>query len=175
MSREVAISLGIESTQSFNGEIWECGTFRGDMAAHMSGCAQDRTIRLFDTFNGQPYSGPHDIHKVGSMNGTSYQLVEERFESRPNIKIHSGIMPFTFSGLEDSVISVVNIDVDNHDSVRDCLTFVYPRVHPGGYIVLDDYGCPDCPGAKKATDEFLADKPERLVGHMNPQAYFVKI
>jgi len=33
----------------------------------------------------------------------------------------------------------------------------------GGVIVLDDYGYASCPGARKAVDEFLADKREGVL------------
>lgn len=179
MSRIQALCSFMTATSTQSGEYWECGTFRGECAIEVKRHMVDspRTMRLFDTFCGQPASGPHDIHKVGSMAGTSRQVVEDLFAGQPNVTIHEGVMPATFVGLEDSVISVANIDVDNHDAVRDCLAFIYPRVPPGGYIVLDDYNCPACPGAKKATNDFLSDKPEQLVtnGPFNPQAYFIKL
>jgi hypothetical protein len=134
-----------------------------------------RTMRLFDTFSGQPASGPYDIHQIGSMNGTSEELVSGLFSGYTNVYIHQGIMPITFSGLESSIISVANIDVDNHDAVKVCLEFIYTRVPSGGYIALDDYWCPDCPGAKNATDDFLADKPEKLLCVASPQVYFIKL
>ena len=31
----------------------------------------------------------------------------------------------------------------------------------GGIIIYDDCGYPSCPGARRAGDEFYADKPER--------------
>lgn len=185
MPREDAIMRGIAATEPQGGEIWECGVFRGDLIEWMllppwsdSPLKLDvshRQLRLFDTFTGQPFSGPHDVHLVGSMNETDQATVIARFAPFPNVTIHPGIMPATFAGLEDRLISVVNIDVDNHDSVRDCLTFLYPRVHAGGYIILDDYGCPNCPGAKVATDAFMADKPEHLVVGPGPQAHFIKL
>ncbi len=178
MSRLAILSSFMDATTGQGGEYWECGTFRGDAALYVKErMIGPRTMRLFDTFCGQPTSGPHDIHKVGSMAETSYDLVSGLFSGHANVYIHQGIMPATFAGLEDSVISVANIDVDNHDAVRDCLAFIYPRVPPGGYIVLDDYNCPACPGAKKATNDFLSDKPEQLVtnGPFNPQAYFIKL
>lgn len=177
MSRLAALCSFVDATTSQGGEYWECGTFRGDCAIviknHMGQSA--RTMRLFDTFSGQPASGPHDIHLVGSMAGTSQQIVEDLFAGQSGVHIHQGIMPATFSGLEDCIISVANIDVDNHDAVKACLEFVYPRVPPGGYIVLDDYGCPNCPGAKKATDDFLIGKPETLESLASPQVHFVKL
>ena len=55
------------------------------------------------------------------------------------------------------------IDLDLYEGVRDSLGFFYPRMAPGGVIVLDDYGFASCPGARAAADEFFDDKPERLL------------
>jgi O-methyltransferase len=151
------------------GEIWECGTFRGDNALRIKGVLEanndNRVIRMFDTFTGQPFSGPNDTHQQGSMNGTSIDIIQRKFKDKSNYFINSGIMPFTFSGLENTKLSLVNIDVDNYNSVKDCLEFVYPRTEISGFIFFDDYGCPHCPGARKAVDEFLKDKIEILSGH----------
>lgn len=176
MSRAAELFNLLNITSGHAGEYWECGTFRGDLVSDILGLMPDnsRTFRLFDTFRGQPFSGPHDTHPVGSMNETSYEFVSGRFANMSNVSVYPGVMPETFSGLEYSSISVVNIDVDNYDSVKACLEWVYPRMHSGGYVVLDDYHCGGCPGAKKATNEFLADKPEVLQGHGDIQAFFIK-
>lgn len=178
MSRRDAMEQGINAT---TGEIWECGAFRGENALWMSLCsgAAGRTLRVFDTFTGQPFSGPHDTHRQGSMNETCldtllHTLSGVAFSGVVNLSVHQGIMPATFASLDGSKASVVNIDVDNYDSVRDCLEYFYPRVAPGSYILLDDYGCPACPGAHKATEEFMAGKPESLIHRGGPQAYFIK-
>lgn len=176
MSRIDSLRSFMDATSGQGGEYWECGTFRGECAFivknHMANSA--RTMRLFDTFSGQPASGPYDTHAVGSMAGTSQQLVTDLFSGHSGVYIHQGVMPATFAGLESCIISVANIDVDNHDAVKACLEFVYPRVPSGGYIALDDYGCPACPGAKKATDDFLADKPEKLALSAEP-VHFIKL
>lgn len=158
-----------------HGEIWECGVFRGDTAKWIRDYAGPcRTIRLFDTFAGMPVSGPHDSHPIGAMSGTSEAFVRARFENDPNTHFHVGVIPATFVGLEDCLISIINIDVDQYESVKACLEFAYPRMVQGGYVLLDDYKCPDCPGAKKAVDEFMADKPEKLVFENTAQPYFIK-
>lgn len=167
----------IDITKNLSGEVWECGAFQGTNALliknELTKLENNRNLRIFDTFTGQPFSGPYDNHKQGSMNGTTFEIVKDKFINENNVYIHSGIMPFTFSGLENIELSLVNIDVDNYDSVKDCLEFVYPRIEIGGYIFIDDYGCPMCPGARKATNEFLIDKKEKLQG--GAPAFIIKL
>lgn len=168
----------IDLTHGFEGEVWECGTWQGGTALWMKEQLKDgRILRLFDTFCGLPVSGPLDLHRMGTMGDTSYELVRSHFEDMPDVVIHVGVMPATFAGLEDVVISVAHIDVDQYQSVKDCLEFVYPRVERGGWVFIDDYADGKCPGARRATDDFMADKPERLNASIDaqPQAHFIKL
>ncbi len=177
MSRLDPIVSALSRTFHLGGEVWECGSNDGTFAEAMLPHVAGRTFRLFDTFEGMPFSGPHDHHQVGCMKA-DYEKTRARFSLYSHVILHKGIMPDSFAGLEDSRIAVANIDVDNYDSVLACLSFVYPRVPAGGYIFLDDYACGNCPGAKRATHEFLLGKPEVLT--LNPergaaQAYFAKL
>jgi O-methyltransferase len=43
------------------------------------------------------------------------------------------------------------------------LEVFYDRMSPGGIFILHDYSSGWWEGAKRAVDEFLADKPERLI------------
>lgn len=177
------LSLAIDATSSVAGEVWECGCWRGGTALWMrehldegGDTGRARTLRLFDTFAGLPLSGEHDTHKVGAM-AAGRAGVETLFEGRAGVAIHEGIMPVSFTGLERVVLSVVNLDVDQYESVRDCLAWLYSRLHSGGYLIIDDYNCHSCPGARRAVDAFLVGKPERLIvaGGINPQAHFIKV
>jgi hypothetical protein len=56
------------------------------------------------------------------------------------VEYHSGLIPNTFAGLEDSAISFVHVDVDIYQAVMDCCRFAFPRLVIGGIIVFDDYG-----------------------------------
>ena len=51
-------------------------------------------------------------------------------------------------------IAVLHCDGDWYESVRLTLEVFYPRVSPGGFVVIDDYGT--WPGARRATDEYRA-------------------
>ena len=178
MNRNDYISHALQQTRNVLGEVWECGTFKGELALHMKLALKEfednRTLRIFDTFCGQPFSGPKDKHPVGSMGGVNFSEVETKFSGMNGVYIYSGIMPNTFSGLENTKLSFTNIDVDNYDSVKACLEFVYPRTSISGWIWLDDYGCPNCPGAKIAVNEFLKGKPEIIEGPSDPCVYIIK-
>jgi O-methyltransferase len=177
-SRLSILGDAIDQTDKIGGEIWECGCWRGGASLWMKGhLSSNRTIRLFDTFCGIPVKGIDDKHPVGSFGDTDYQKVVDLFSGLDNISIHRGVIPLTFKDLDNCIISVVHIDVDQHDAVRDCLSFVYPRMPVGGWVIIDDYGCPNCPGARRAVDEFLIGKQEVLIwgrGY-NPQARFIKV
>lgn len=170
-----SINSAIKATASSNGEIWECGCYTGGTALWMREFAgPNRVIRAFDTFMGLPMQGVLDSHPVGAMKADVVEVSERLI--RHGIQVRVGIMPSAFAGLEESIISVAHIDVDQYDSVRECLEWVYPRVHSGGWVVIDDYNDGHCAGAKKATDDFVAIHGLGLVvdGSRHPQAHFVK-
>ncbi len=177
-ARRDTILSAIENTTNISGEIWECGVAKGGTSLFIA-INSNKTIRLFDTFSGMPYCSEYDFHQIGSMNDSKYEDVVELLKDFSNCNIYRGKIPETFVGLENSVISVAHIDVDNYDSVKYCLEFIYPRVPSGGYIIIDDYNDNDCKGAKKATDDFLRDKKEILISspnpRNNPQVYFEKL
>lgn len=179
------LEQAIKHTHHLDGEVWECGVFEGDLSIYLQEYLDEiksgRTLRLFDTFEGMPYSGAHDIHEVGSMRGDINKVIEKfskKYGKVPDsVKLHKGVMPASFDGLGESKISIGMIDVDNYQSVKGCIEYVYPRVQNGGWVIIDDYYCPNCPGAKLAIDEYLKDKKEHLVidnDPQNPQVYFVK-
>ncbi|MGG2329593.1 TylF/MycF/NovP-related O-methyltransferase, partial [Salmonella enterica] len=46
-------------------------------------------------------------------------------------------------------------------STADALEFFWPRLSPGGMLVVDDYGIATCPGVRTAVEAFFAGKSER--------------
>lgn len=177
MSRFDIIREGIIQTRPAGGEIWECGCFNGDFAVEMLPFLEGRILRLFDTFEGMPTAGPNDKHQVGAMKA-DLKRVATTFAPWQRVAIHMGRMPETFAGLEEKPISVVNLDVDNEQCARECLPWLYDHLMPGGYLAIDDYGCSACLGLKDAVDQFLLDKPEKLVRlgeNGASQAHFVKL
>jgi len=54
-------------------------------------------------------------------------------------------------------ISLLRLDTDWYESTRHELVHLYPRLAPGGVLIIDDYG--HFEGARRATDEYFADDP----------------
>jgi O-methyltransferase len=148
--------------------VWyEAGVYRGGTAALLvrliaAHRRSDLLVRLFDTFEGMPATDSEfDRVSQGEFGDTSIAYVTQLLEWAAGdvsfVRIHKGLIPESFSGLEDDSISFAHVDVDLYASVLACCRFIYPRLIKGGFIVFDDYGFPTCPGARKAVDEYFGD------------------
>ena len=79
---------------------------------------------------------------------------------------------------EKAKFCFAHVDCDAYTSHLDCLNYVYKRMEKGGCIVFDDYDKKPWPGATKAVDEFLSDKPEKIKlsnRKENPAWYIIKV
>lgn len=76
--------------------------------------------------------------------------------------IRETLTPY-FEAHADRVIAITNIDVDLYEPTKVALDVIFPRVVPGGVIIIDDYAS-GYPGANKAVEEYLAEnnRSERL-------------
>ena len=82
------------------------------------------------------------------------------------VVFHEGWIPDRFGDVAETRFCFVHLDVDLFQPTRDSLGFFYPRMVDGGLIVCDDYGFETCPGARRAVDEFFADRPEPIGVHL---------
>jgi O-methyltransferase len=89
----------------------------------------------------------------------------------PEPVIHRGWFNETLPDGLPERIAFAHLDGDFYDSIKVSIERVYPRLSCGAICLVDDYNDPAVnprgwnllPGAKKACDEFFADKPEKLV------------
>jgi O-methyltransferase len=158
------------------GEVAEVGVYKGGTARILAlGCPNKR-VHLFDTFTGMPSSDPTiDYHPVGDFADTSLESVQRLLSDCPNVEFHVGMFPGTAGPIENTRFCLVHLDVDNYQSNRESLAFFYDRMVPGGAIVFDDYLWEHTPGIKKSIDEFLADKPERVMVTAEYQCVMYKV
>jgi len=117
-------------------------------------------VLAFDSFEGIKGSGEHDIMQDGEFSVDS--MLEETFERIKDAYVVVGTLPGTLEGRDD-MFNFVHLDLDVYEPTLAVLRYVYPRMHTGGVIVLDDYGYHITPGIKKAVDEFVAESGAKFI------------
>jgi O-methyltransferase len=151
-------------TSELPGDVAEVGVYKGGTARLLALTFAPRAkkaLHLFDTFEGMPLTDTSvDHHRKGDFADTSLPAVQRQLNGCGEVHFYKGFFPETAGPIENSRFCMVHIDADIYQSVKDSCAFFYPRLEKGGILIFDDYGFPSCPGARKAVDEFLSDKPE---------------
>jgi len=156
-------------TENIPGDVVECGVCNGGSAAILARTAThsrlQRTVWLFDSFQGMPEVTEHDGMSAGGRSAQSHVGQEVGDVARVNevlrrvradttsVRIVAGWFQDTFPNVAIERIAILNIDADWYESVKLCLETFYDRVVPGGFVSFDDYG--HWPGCRKAVDEFF--------------------
>lgn len=146
-----------------SGEAAELGVYKGGTAKIIGTtlAGSGKTLRLFDTFEGMPQtSADKDLHVSGDFGDTSLAAVKKLLSGLENTSFHPGFFPESAAG---ESFCFAHVDVDIYPSAKAACEYFWPRLSAGGIMVFDDYGSPSCPGAKRAVDEFFADKGRPLV------------
>lgn len=149
------------NTVRTEGNIAEVGVYKGGSAKLLATVFEKsgKELHLFDTFEGMPSVNQNiDWFSKGSFADTEIHVVRVYLSNFSNVQFHKGFFPDTTKGFEEEMFSFVHIDVDIHQSVKDCCEFFYPRLSRGGIMIFDDYGYRKCPGARIAVDEYFKDK-----------------
>jgi O-methyltransferase len=170
----------VKATATLEGPGAEFGVWKGGSAKLlsrvMSEVSPGKVLHLFDTFAGMPRMDPtKDLHREGDFGDTSLQEVRVFLKDCRNVRFHPGLFEDTMPRVAEARFSFAHVDCDVYWSVMQCCEFLYPRMVPGGIIVFDDYGQIDCPGAKRAVDEFFAPRPESPIYFPVLQALVIKL
>jgi O-methyltransferase len=64
--------------------------------------------------------------------------------------------------LENESFAFVNIDADLYNPIKEGCAFFYPRLVPGGILIIHDYNH-KWEGAMKAVNEFSKTIPENII------------
>lgn len=150
------------------GSLAELGVYKGETAKIIHHMLPDRKLYLFDTFDGLPHQVMREDcdgtvrPQTVKFDNTSPEQVVKHIGGNELIDIRQGIFPATAAGLENDTFAFVHIDADLYQSTLDALTFFYPKLSPGGVIVVHDYNH-NWEGVRKAVDEFSCEIPEQFV------------
>jgi O-methyltransferase len=159
------------------GDVVELGCHEGQtsvlMRKVMGFYVPERQLHVYDSFEGLPDSNQKDgsiPYGARDLKATKDKLIENF--KRYGLKvpeIHEGWFEETLPTELPDQICFAYLDGDLYSSILTSLQYVYPRMPKGAICLIDDYADPSIhkgwnalPGVKKACDEYLADKPERM-------------
>lgn len=170
-----------------DGAVVECGVWRG---GSMMAVAQilrevgdtERDLYLFDTFEGMTTPSEMDVsfdgqraadalkrtgsdgamHCRAGIDDVRANVLSTGYESS-RIHFVKGMVEATIPDHAPDQISILRLDTDWYESTLHEMVCLFPRLAPGGVLIVDDYG--HWQGARRAVDEYLASNGIELFLH----------
>lgn len=172
---------------SIPGSIVECGVWKGGSMLAVAKTFkalndQSRDLYLFDTFEGMTAPTEHDrsfdddraarqLANSDRQDSASVWCFAD-LESVKRTLALSGYDParlhFVRGPVEETIpaqapdqIALLRLDTDWYESTRHEFEHLFPRLAPGGVLIIDDYG--HWKGSRQATDEYLEKHGVRML------------
>jgi O-methyltransferase len=157
------------------GELAEVGVYRGDFALQILTAFPKKKIYLFESFVGfsredmeaekqkltkKVFENQVQMIKTIRFNASEEILLRNLQKFTDRIRLLKGRFPETTKGLDEQTFCFVSLDTDLYLPIIEGLKYFWPRLTPGGAIMVHDYSNPMYPGVKVAVNEFLADRKE---------------
>ena len=177
MEHEEKFSLysSMQAISNLKGDIAEVGVYKGGSAKILCGLKGDKSIHLFDTFEGLPKNlRKDDLVKTGWLNDVNVNDVKDYLREYSDVFFYKGLFPDTASPVQDKQFCFVHLDTDIYQGTLDSLKFFWPRMVKGGRIISHDYNNVDCPGVIRAFSEFFIDTPEAIIEIADSQGMVIK-
>lgn len=149
-------------TAGVPGDLIETGVWRGGSVIFMRGVLEalhvrDRSVWVADSFEGFPtrpeegaterswtsMTAEPEPQSQAVMTGISLEDVQRNFERYGlldgRVRFLPGWFRHTLPTAPIDRLALLRLDGDLYDSTRDALESLYPKVSPGGYVIVDDY------------------------------------
>jgi len=162
------------------GDIVECGVWRGGstmLVALLLIELQDheRLLYLYDTYSGMSDPGSQDVDIHGNAVIDNWRAIQNDRDSpllcfstlaevqenmattgfpASRVVYVEGKVEETLPRAAPGSIAILRLDTDWYSSTARELQSLYPRVSPGGVVIIDDYG--HWRGARAAVDEYFS-------------------
>lgn len=164
-TRVETLRLNAERINIYNveGNVAELGVWKGEFAKYINEYFKERKLYLFDTFEG--FMNERVKKDCDETWNNTIKAINEEFDNPDwehmldNFKypekciLKKGYFPDSAEDVED-IFAFVSLDVDVYAGTKAGLEWFWTRLSKGGIIMIHDYNCNNCPGVKKAVDEF---------------------
>lgn len=150
------------------GDIIETGVWRGGAMIYARAVLKtlgdtERTVWCADSFEGLP---PPDAGAYPADEGDRHSLAEELAVSLEDVRANfmryellddhvrflKGWFRDTLPDAPIERLAILRLDGDMYESTIVALQSLYPKVSPGGYVIVDDYGA--VAACKQAVNDF---------------------
>ena len=148
-------AVGLVVQDQVPGDLIEAGAWRGGGGIFMRGLLKahgctDRTVWVADSFCGLPAPDPAfpadtDLHfEPFTYLAVSEEEVRHNFERYglldDQVQFLAGWFKDTLPVAPPAQLAVLRLDGDLYQSTVEALDALYPRLSPGGFCIIDDYG-----------------------------------
>ena len=149
--------------------------------------ATDRRIWMYDTYEGMSAPTENDVDFLGRSAGEIMQGEDESAVARTSrlsvwcdspleevkqtmrstgypidkIEFVQGKVESTLPNTTPEKIALLRLDTDWYESTKCELEYLFPKLVPGGVLIIDDYGHWD--GCRKAVNEYFASHQVRML------------
>ncbi len=135
----------LETSPHVEGDIVECGTWKGGSAANLSLVCRivGRRLKIFDSFEGLPEDDPRDREAAGYKKGDYCGTLNEvesnlkRYGALEVCEFNKGWFSDTLPRLNRPVL-LAFLDVDLEASLETCVRHIWPHLVSAGYIFIDE-------------------------------------
>ena len=143
------------------GDFIETGVWRGGTCIFMRAVlkahgVEDRRIWVADSFQGMPhadsatYDGDRRLaaDRYNDLMAIDLPTVQRNFE---RYGLLDGQVEFLAGWFRDTLpsapidrLAILRLDSDLYESTMETLIHLYPKLSPGGFVIIDDYHIPVC-------------------------------
>jgi O-methyltransferase len=170
--------------KNLDGDYVECGVNTGAYSRALIEYTNfnelNKVLYLFDTFEGFPESQISEEEKVmgiqeygGDHYKNVYEDVRDTFSLFP-VEIIKGLVPDTLEKCKAKSICYLSLDMNAVKPEIAAAEFFWPKMVPGGVIILDDYGFKKHINQKLAFDEFARNKNVEILSLPTGQGIIFK-
>lgn len=154
--------------QEVPGDVIETGVWRGGATIFMRAVLKayadtSRIVWAADSFEGLPKPDPTTFPADGGdRHSEKRELAVSVDDVKTNFKRYGLLdeqVRFLVGWFRDTLphapverLAVLRLDGDMYESTIVALRSLYPKVSPGGYVIVDDYGA--IPACRKAVEDF---------------------
>ena len=169
------------------GDFVECGVNTGILAGTIVdwtgfGARTDRAMWLVDTFDGLPENQiDENERKIGLQayndeyrNRDTHAIVVEKFAPFPNVRVIKGRVPDALTHVKADRVAYLSIDMNIALPEIAAARHFWPKIVPGGVILLDDYNWLPHVNQKRAFDALAAEWNVPILGLPTGQGVIVK-